>query len=159
MTELSLEMLRTELKAELAPIRAQLDGLPLISRSIEVLHRDVRSLPAALNDLAPGNVTPGEIEALHADVDRLRGDLGRACDPHRHSGTIEPGTPVADDRLTLYRPARVPGQHQAGAVEHAGEPASAPQPGGRGWRPREVRKRVQPPRIHRDFWPCQKVKS
>lgn len=78
-----------ELRAELAPIRAelsqmkgqldglpairaQLDGLPVIGRSIDVLQHDVRALRAAFNDFAKTQVTTGEIEALHFDLDRLQ---------------------------------------------------------------------------------------
>jgi ubiquinone biosynthesis protein UbiJ len=65
------EDFRAVLRAELAPIRAQLDGLPLISRSLVVLQQEVRALKAAFNDFARTNVTAGEIEALHADVNRV----------------------------------------------------------------------------------------
>jgi hypothetical protein len=43
MTELTLENLRSEL----APIRAQLDGLPVLNRALTVLQQDMRSLRAA----------------------------------------------------------------------------------------------------------------
>jgi hypothetical protein len=78
MTELTLETLR----AELAPLRAQLDamaphvdGVPLIGAAIETLRHDFRMMRAALNDMARVNVTAGEIEALHADQSDLI-DLG-----------------------------------------------------------------------------------
>jgi hypothetical protein len=45
MTDLTLENLRSEL----APIRAQLDGLPVINRALTVLQQDVRSLRAAFH--------------------------------------------------------------------------------------------------------------
>jgi prefoldin subunit 5 len=70
MTDLTLEALR----AELAPMRAQLDGLPVIARSLTVLQQDMRSLKAAFNDFARTNVTVGEIEALHADVNRVQAE-------------------------------------------------------------------------------------
>jgi hypothetical protein len=59
------------IRAELAPVRAQLDGLPLLNRSLTVLHQELRGLKAAFNDFARTNVTTGEIEALHADVNRV----------------------------------------------------------------------------------------
>jgi prefoldin subunit 5 len=89
MTDLTLETLRAELAplraqledmraqlagldAKVAPMRAQLDGLPLISRSLTVLQQETRALRAAFNDFARTNVTAGEIEALHADVNRVQ---------------------------------------------------------------------------------------
>ncbi len=62
------------LDAKVAPMRAQLDGLPLISRSLTVLHQETRALRAAFNDFARTNVTAGEIEALHADVNRVQAE-------------------------------------------------------------------------------------
>ena len=70
MTDLTLESLRNEL----APIRAQLDGLPVINRALTVLQHDMRSLRAAFNDFARTNVTAGEVEALHADVNRVQAE-------------------------------------------------------------------------------------
>ncbi|WP_147262953.1 hypothetical protein [Roseiarcus fermentans] len=62
------------LDAKLAPMRAQLDGLPLICRSLTVLHQETRALRAAFNDFAGANVTAGEIEALHADVNTVQAE-------------------------------------------------------------------------------------
>jgi prefoldin subunit 5 len=70
MADVTLENLRTEL----APIRAQLDGLPVINRALTVLQQDMRSLRAAFNDFARTNVTAGEVEALHADVNRVQAE-------------------------------------------------------------------------------------
>ena len=70
MTELTLELLREEL----APIRAHLDGLPIINRALTVLQQDLRGLRAAFNDFARTNVTVGEIEALHTDVNRVQAE-------------------------------------------------------------------------------------
>jgi hypothetical protein len=70
MTELTLEALRIEL----APMRAQLDGLPLINRAVVAIQQDVRALRAAFNDFALTNVTAGEITALHADVNRVQAE-------------------------------------------------------------------------------------
>jgi prefoldin subunit 5 len=69
------ETLRRELapmRSELATIRARVDGLPLIGSAIETLRHDVRTLRAAINDMARINITAGEVEALHADIDRLQ---------------------------------------------------------------------------------------
>lgn len=63
-----------ELRIELAPIRAVLDGLPLIGRSIMVIQQDVRALRAAFNDFALTQTTAGEINALHADVNRVQAE-------------------------------------------------------------------------------------
>lgn len=80
--------LRGILRSELAPIHGRLDsiavrldgiavkvdGLPLMSRALTVLQQDVRALRAAFNDFALTNVTKGEIEALHTEVDRVHAD-------------------------------------------------------------------------------------
>jgi ubiquinone biosynthesis protein UbiJ len=65
---------RTILRTELAPMRAQLDGLALINRALVVLQQETRALKAAFNDFARTNVTIGEIEALHADVNRVQAE-------------------------------------------------------------------------------------
>jgi len=62
------------LKADLRPMRAQLDGLPLINRTVTVIQQEVRALKAAFNDFALTNPTSGEIEALHADVNRVQAE-------------------------------------------------------------------------------------
>src|SRR5262249_132142 len=67
---------RDELKAELGPVDALLNGLPLIRKALSVLQRDSRMIRAALNDMARENVTAGEVEALHDDVDRVQNELG-----------------------------------------------------------------------------------
>jgi hypothetical protein len=66
--------LRHLLRQEFAPIQAKLDGLPLITRSPTVLQQEARLLRAAFNDFARTNVTAGEIEALHADVNRVQAE-------------------------------------------------------------------------------------
>jgi hypothetical protein len=70
MTELTLAELRTEL----APMQAQLDGLPLIGRTVTAMQQDLRALRAAFNDFALTNVTAGEIQALHTDVNRVQAE-------------------------------------------------------------------------------------
>jgi hypothetical protein len=69
-----LDNLRQLLRQELAPILAKLDGLPLLNRSFTVLRQDMRDLRAAFNDFARTNVTAGEIEVLHADVNRVQAE-------------------------------------------------------------------------------------
>jgi prefoldin subunit 5 len=80
--------LRAALRAELAPIKAQLDGLrqelatvrahtdgiPLLGSAIEIIRRDVRLLKAAVNDIGKTNITSGEVEALHDDLDRVQAE-------------------------------------------------------------------------------------
>ena len=55
-------------------MRAQFGVLPLISRSLTVLQQETRALRGAFNDFARTNVTAGEIEALHADVNRVQAE-------------------------------------------------------------------------------------
>lgn len=69
-----MTLTRDDLRAELAPIRAQLDGLPLINRAVTVIQQEVRSLRAAFNDFALTNPTAGEIEVLHTDVNRVQAE-------------------------------------------------------------------------------------
>jgi len=61
------------LEANVASMRAQLDGLPPINRTLTVLQQETRAL-RAFNDFARTNVTAGEIEALHADVNRVQAE-------------------------------------------------------------------------------------
>jgi prefoldin subunit 5 len=61
-----------ELRAEFAAIRARVDGLPLIGAAIETLRHDLRLVRAAINDMARTNVTAGEVEAMHADIDQMQ---------------------------------------------------------------------------------------
>jgi hypothetical protein len=58
----------------LAPMRAQLDGLPSINRRLTIIQQEVRALRARFNDFALKNVTTGEIEALHHDVNRVQAE-------------------------------------------------------------------------------------
>jgi hypothetical protein len=60
--------------AALMSMRAQLDGLPLINRTVTVIQQDVRGLRAAFNDFALTNTTSGEIDALHQDVNRVQAE-------------------------------------------------------------------------------------
>ena len=77
MTELTLEILRAELApihTRLGTIEARVAGLPLIGAAIETLRQDVRMLRTAINDMARVNITAGEVEALHFDIDRVQAE-------------------------------------------------------------------------------------
>jgi hypothetical protein len=95
MTDLDLERIRAILRTELADLRPSLDrlggdvadirsdqralrplidGFPLMQRAVTVIQQEVRSLKAAFNDFALTNPTSGEIEALHADVNRVQAE-------------------------------------------------------------------------------------
>lgn len=78
MTELTLETLRSELDPLNTKIDAMADDikamraqLTIIGKAIEVLQRDNRMAKAAVNDFARTNVTTGEIEAVHDDLQRV----------------------------------------------------------------------------------------
>jgi hypothetical protein len=76
---------REVLRQELAPIKERLNGietrldkieirtqgLPLIGEAISILQRDSRLIRAAVNDIGKTNITAGEVEAMHEDIDRL----------------------------------------------------------------------------------------
>jgi prefoldin subunit 5 len=72
MIDEEIAALRQEMRAEFAHVRARVDGLPLLGAAIETLRHDVRTLRAAINDMARVNITAGEVEALHDDIDRLQ---------------------------------------------------------------------------------------
>jgi ubiquinone biosynthesis protein UbiJ len=69
------------LQAELAPVREQLkiieikvSGIPLIAESTHDLRRDLRMVKAAINDMARVNITAGEVEALHEEIDKIQAE-------------------------------------------------------------------------------------
>jgi hypothetical protein len=82
MSDLTLEMLRAELKpirSELAFISAR---LVVMGGAIDVLQRDVRMTRAAVNDFAKTNVTSVKLKFLHEDLQRVmakQDNLKRAC--------------------------------------------------------------------------------
>jgi ubiquinone biosynthesis protein UbiJ len=43
-------------------------------RLLDILQQETRLIRAAVNDIARTNVTTGEIEALHADVNRVQAE-------------------------------------------------------------------------------------
>jgi hypothetical protein len=55
MTELTLDAVRAVIREELAPMRANVDGIPLIQRAVAVLQ--------------------GDVQTLHTDVQALRDDI------------------------------------------------------------------------------------
>jgi DNA repair ATPase RecN len=61
-----------DIRAELAPIHALLNGLPLIHHSISEIRQELRMLRAAVNDINKVSITSGEVEALHMDINRLQ---------------------------------------------------------------------------------------
>jgi ubiquinone biosynthesis protein UbiJ len=69
------------LQAEFAPVREQLkiieikvSGIPLIAESTHDLRRDLRMVKAAINDMARVNITAGEVEALHEEIDKIQAE-------------------------------------------------------------------------------------
>jgi hypothetical protein len=70
---LTLEMLRAELAPivdRLAAIEPQVAGIALIHRAIESLRHETRQVRVAVNDIAAVQMTAGEAEALHGDVNK-----------------------------------------------------------------------------------------
>ena len=47
-------------------------GLNLHTRLLTSLQQDTRLIRAAINDVAKENVTPGEVEAIHQDLNRMQ---------------------------------------------------------------------------------------
>jgi DNA repair ATPase RecN len=77
-SEITLETIA----AQIETIKIQVSGLPLIASSLLELREDVRELrretrlvKAAINDMARVNITAGEVEALHDDLDKLANAL------------------------------------------------------------------------------------
>jgi hypothetical protein len=78
MADAALEILRViqgdiaGLKADMTTVQTELRAH---SRTLEVLLQEGRLLRAAVNDIAKENVTRGEVEAIHYDLNRLRHDM------------------------------------------------------------------------------------
>jgi peptidoglycan hydrolase CwlO-like protein len=68
----SLQAKTDSLQVKIDSLQAKTDSLPLINRALTVLQQEIRSLRAAFNDFARTNVTAGQAEALHADVNRVQ---------------------------------------------------------------------------------------
>jgi hypothetical protein len=69
----SFETLSAKLDSVLdrfAAIEPQIAGIALIHRAIEALRQETRQIRVAVNDLAAVQMTAGEAEALHADVNK-----------------------------------------------------------------------------------------
>jgi predicted nucleic acid-binding Zn-ribbon protein len=67
----------TAVREDIVAIRRRLDtmepvinGIPIINQKLTELRHEVRQVKTAVNDFAREQVTPGEIEALHADVNK-----------------------------------------------------------------------------------------
>lgn len=60
------------LKADMTSVKSE---LRVHSRTLDVLLQEGRLLRAAVNDIAKENVTPGEVEAIHHDLNRLRHEM------------------------------------------------------------------------------------
>jgi hypothetical protein len=86
MTELTLENLQTEL----APVRAQLDGLPFINRAVTVIQQEVRALRATFENFTLTNFTAGEIADLHVDVNRVQAENVELATKAGELGTAGP---------------------------------------------------------------------
>jgi len=71
----ALNGLEERLIARLSAVEARVSGLPLVGEAITVLQREVRLIRAALNDMARTNITAGEVEAMHTDIDRALTEL------------------------------------------------------------------------------------
>jgi hypothetical protein len=59
-------------KSDVVAVNRQVGGH---TRTLNVLQQDVRLIRAAVNDIARTDVTSGEVEALHHDVNRLQQEV------------------------------------------------------------------------------------
>jgi ubiquinone biosynthesis protein UbiJ len=60
------------LKADMTTVKIE---LRVHSRTLDILLQEGRLLRAGVNDLAKEKVTPGEVEAIHHDLNRLQRDM------------------------------------------------------------------------------------
>jgi hypothetical protein len=58
------------LVSDTANVRIRVDGLPLLGVAVETLRSDLRLTRAAVNDISRVNITAGEVEAMHTDINR-----------------------------------------------------------------------------------------
>lgn len=72
---LVLELLR-RVAADQAAVKADIAAMKAEQRTqgrtVGIMLQDIRLLRAAVNDIAKENVTPGEMEAVHHDLTKLR---------------------------------------------------------------------------------------
>src|SRR5262249_25839672 len=72
------------LKTDMAAVKTE---LRIHTRTLNILLQEGRMVRAAVNDIARENVTPGEVEAIHHDLNQLRHDISAL--PARHKITEE----------------------------------------------------------------------
>ena len=71
----TLETMRAKLDAlesAFAAMRPNIAGIPMIQRAVSVIQQEQRLLKAAINDVARSQMTAGEAEALHDDVNAVQ---------------------------------------------------------------------------------------
>ena len=61
----------SRLEGRFSTFEARVAGLPVIGESIAVLQRNVCMVTVAINDMARVNITAGEVEALHTELEQL----------------------------------------------------------------------------------------
>jgi hypothetical protein len=85
MTDAVLEILKV-IQNDIAGVKNDIAGLKtdmitvktesrVHSRTLDILLQEGRLLRAGVNDLAKENVTPGEVEAIRHDLNRLQHDM------------------------------------------------------------------------------------
>src|SRR5215813_791457 len=62
----------TGLKTDMAELRRQGN---IHARALDILSQDTRMIRAAVNDIARVDVTAGEVEVMHDDINRLRTEV------------------------------------------------------------------------------------
>jgi hypothetical protein len=62
----------TAVKTDIAELRRQGN---IHARALDILTQDTRMIRAAVNDIARVDVTAGEVEAMHDDINRLRSEV------------------------------------------------------------------------------------
>jgi hypothetical protein len=73
-----IDALRFEIFARFETIDIKVSGVPLIAEATQDLveatqdlRRELRMVKAAINDMARVNITAGEVEALHEELDKI----------------------------------------------------------------------------------------
>ena len=59
-------------KTDMVELRRQVG---IHTRTLDILSQDTRMIRAAVNDIAKVDVTAGEVEAMHEDLNRLRHEV------------------------------------------------------------------------------------